>query len=635
MSDDAAPSDDAGVGTDAAAAADAAPETDAAPEADAAAPPPAPVICDGLPLVDFFAEAESVDGQWYLTLEDPETASLEPAECGGGEDAVIVGFRAPYDGYWLFDTGGARTDFDPVVRSHVGCPDQDAAETCVDDDQAFAPVLGGYLAAGEARHFVVSAWAGVPGTVDLIARRVPLVEGGAGCTDNAGSACDADHTCVPREADPEVSVCEPRTPPVLEAATARRQGDDAYTLTLEGRDEGRDIWGLAIQYLDADQNPITLNDATTFYAEGSDPPRTAAFRLGFRFSGLSEIPGVTQLRVAAVDATGAESTFLVAAFEALTVVGLEDPCDPTRVVDVCPNSFTCNALTARCGPARAPTVIGGAFHLNREEATWGLVVEGTDENADVVAIRFLVLDRRRRRIELDGADTGDLVIGDRLMRDGDTWRFTHSGNLPRSVDPSEVGYLQFIAIDQTGLTSEDEVFAVSEAPERALGAPCDGSLALDRCPRGARCQYNAAGESVCRAPVYACPPGTNLFALTVGEPVTGNTFGAPISAGHLTCAPGMVGLHAYRFVAPETGDYAVTADADFEVINYVTRSCLSVRYGDELACEVGDASSATLTLQADQVVYLRVGGVFTSREADEAAYKAGRGTYQLTVERLP
>ena len=312
-----------------------------------------------------------------------------------------------------------------------------------------------------------------------------------------------------------------------------------------------------------------------------------------------------------------------------------DPCDPDFVRNICPNSFTCHQTTALCGPARTPTITDGGFYLNREEATWGLVVEGIDRNADVVAIRFLVLDRRRQRIELDGADVGDLVVGDRIEYQGDTWRFSHSGMLPRSVDPSEVGYLQLIAIDQTNLASDDAVFPIGDAPQQPLGAPCDSLLALDQCPRGARCQNDALGNPVCRMPFYACPPGADLPALTVGEPVTGGTFGADASAGHVSCAAGLVGIAGYRFVAPETGNYTVDVNADFAAINYVTRGCLSVRYEDELVCEVGDAPRGTLSMQAGQEVYLRIGGVFASQDVDVDAYKNSRGTYQLTIERQP
>ena len=635
---DAAPSDaeplvdaqkDAGPAPDL----DAAPPRDGALAPDAAPPPPEPVVCDDLDVVDFFTNATGIDGRWELTLENPPTTPLTVAECGGGEDGVIVGIRAPYDGYWLLYTGGSRTDFDPVVRSYTACPADEVAEVCVDDDDAFAPVLGGYLAAGDVRYFAVTAWSGVVGTLDLVVERLSLVSAGGDCTGSV--ACTADTTCVPRLGMPEASVCEPRTPPELETATARRYTADVYTLVLEGRDASRDVWGLAIQYLDDTETPIMLEGRTTFYAPADAPPRQAPFRMAFRFGGLSDIPGVTQLRVAAVDDTGAESAYLVTPFSEMEEVGADAPCDPLRVTDICPNSFTCHLLDGRCGPAQSPVITDGAFYLNREEATWGLVLEGTDRNADLTAVRFLVLDRRRRRIELDGADTGDLVMGDGLTREDNTWRFVHSGNLPRSVDPADVGYLQLIVVDREGLTSEDEVFSVAEAPVRAQGEPCDSRLARDACVRGTRCQINAAGDAACRPPVFACPPGVVLPELSVGDAVTGNTYGTTISAGHLTCSDGLVGLRAYRFVAPEAGTYVINTDAAFEAITYVTRSCVGVRYVDELGCTVGGEALTTVELQMGQEVYVRIGGVFARRDEDEAAYKVSRGRYQLTIERQP
>lgn len=368
----------------------------------------------------------------------------------------------------------------------------------------------------------------------------------------------------------------------------------------------------------------------------------AAFALG---GGTGPTVGKIEFRV--IDENGLASDPVTLTVQEPPTLDRGTACDPTGLFGRCAAGDACvpgpGGTGFVCAKATAPVLTQATGFRNLVDWTWGVVVEGTDDEDDIIGVRLypkdsegvgLPIDTTGRAVRTfhwstnEGGITRGIVAMDAVFRGVCTNPTTAQQCWKDTLQA--VATVEVELIDATGKLSEKFEIVLGDSPDAALGEACDPWGATGRCPDGAVC-WNAdpAAPEICQADPPICPEGYAMDVLVPnGQKWTYDGDNRDAEAhGRTSCGAGGPS-DVIVFTAPATGTYR------FETSNLQpgVDTVLAVRSycqlpGYELACNDNAAgtpeSRVFLAMEMDETVFIVV----------DSVDGASLGTYLLTVSR--
>ena len=609
--------------------------------------------CQGLTVIDFFADATEADGLYTVAAAATEESNnaLQPQEaCRGMNDTgneAAFNFVAPSAGTWIVFTSNPGENYDTMMYARRTCDDAATEIACNDDidwPRLRTSSIRLDLEEGEAVYVIVDAFFGgdavAGGFFDLNARLLEVVDPGSDCDpDGLVNACTEEHFC--RLDDPEAEelgtgVCTPDTPPVSTETIAYKVGETILAAKITGTDLSRDVTEGLLQLYNGEERLILDEEQgfDTFIIQPSEPvygQEEVVFK--YRRPVLADYPQTTAVRLQLRDSRNNTSEWVRVELEAPPPAEAEAACDPDRILDNCVEGFACldrdedEAFT--CSEVTAPTFVAGEAWHNPMASTLGVEAMGIDPDGDVVGAFLELIDDAEERIA-----SGTFEFRDLVQEDGN-----YTGYFSFNVrDDLEYTAIRVTVRDSEGLESEPMVLQLGEPSTVEADDPCDVLNARTLCPEGTVCYApDEETPATCGEPPTTCPeawgeiPSVNDHGESPEWRYNGSNEGAEdFSRG--SCGGG-AGQEVLVFTAPETGAYSFItdgADGADTVLSARSHCGLSgVEYPDlELACndDLGRGeplSLVRLDLEADQVVYIVVDGFVDN---DGAAWN---GAYTL------
>ena len=462
----------------------------------------------------------------------------------------------------------------------------------------------------------------------------PVVEVGGECDGvEISNICAEGAFCYTAPVDgvfPDMGVCTAATAPVLDTLSAFANGD-LLTIVANGSDTTRDVVGIRLSLINAQDEVITFDDGTGNFAEAtfefgpSEPVYgQEQVEIVLPISGLSEFPETVSIRAAFIDSANLDSNEITAALEALPVVADGDPCDPEGVINTCGGQSSCESPEEGADPICVAPVIpvfveGEAFY-NATTAGMGLEVTATADS-EIIGVEFVLLDSAGEIIPINGSVESFFITFDDVQQpeEGGAYVGTTARLLPEGLE--DVTSIRFSVVDGDDIESAEATLAFAASPTVESGAACDLIGAFNSCPAEELC-IDGDPEPTCQVPTPACPDEwtvTDLNALQAGDVWTadGDTTGE-ISLTQGTCGGGS-GQNIYSFVAPAAGTYLISTssvDENADTVLYVRDFCGLDAPTAELSCNDDDPnrdglmSALELELDADQQIFIFVDGYF-------------------------
>ena len=466
------------------------------------------VACADAPdffILDDVAEFDGTTFSWVGSFAGTTDDSTPPAGCVELDAPTDVDltfeFVAPFDGDFALSTATLGTVADTVMFVTSGCQDGIPGE-CSDNTGASlgSTLFLRDLSAGDARFITLER---VTGSADLFELRIEPVVSFAGDGDACGGTgiyCDTGLECIE-------GVCGVNVAPTITNITTIATSATAVRHVFEGTDANQDVVDWTIETVvmrdGAVFNGLAINAGPFFAYEGEN--WTMEFAL--EFDGLSaEGVGPDTITYSVFDAAGnVSNTFetVVPEFaEPATGLAEGDPCDITRLANVCDEPFTCTDTgdATVCGDAVAPTF--DAVRVERVDAeTIRIFVDGVDPNGDVASLVFTALDATGTVINDGAADIADIEFGFDIAPAGRTsfgLYATLTGGLfgiESELATMELALRDDAALDSAVLTAELPGLAVVGA-----GEACDPDGVVSVCEAALDCSPTEAGGAVCIAP---------------------------------------------------------------------------------------------------------------------------------------
>ena len=409
---------------------------------------------------------------------------LVEGELMDGSDNFAVDLADPVYGQAAFEGAGLRIQIPPEFA------DADAIRVNLRDSQG-----------------------GVSEPIDAALDAQPEVAEGDACDpDVIDNRCAEGNVCPPVDAP----VCVAASAPELTEVVAYRDGE-ALIVHFEGTDATLDTFGIDLQVLDGEGNPMDVGGAAflqlvaPIFGEAEFAGVGIAVVDGiFGAEGLALPEGAAQVRVIAIDASELESEPVVADIVDLPEVADGEACDEIGLANRCAEGSNCQLVNgaAVCVGLNAPEIDMAFVTHNAATRGVGVAIQGADVEGDVTGFTIQFFDG-------DPEDGGAVVPPD---SDPQALNFAAVDAADGMFQggaifelPEEFGaftHARLTALDAFGLESAP-TFVEIGAPEVAGdGEECDPLGAIAACDEGFVCR----GEGgTCAAP--ACGDG----ALDEGE----------------------------------------------------------------------------------------------------------------------
>ena len=551
---------------------------------------------------------------------------------------VIVRFQAEEAGYYRFSTAG--TEVETVLFALRDCDDGFSEFAC-----SYAP--------GKASQLTVGMEAGetIYLVVDTVQEKVPqpFKLTGAKMTERR---------------------------PTIDEATAYANPSKGGTLAVRvsGSNPDADLVGYTFQlFLKGGQ--AILKDAVTVAFGQNSPFEVAQGDGTFLLTGAVSLTNFTQaigsIELTLIDANGLPSETRKISARAPEPVDHGDPCDPRGLYSICGAGMGCaqpDGGASVC--AAAPVITKVTATKNLVAGTWGVIVEGTDLEGDVVSARVRPKDAKNLVVSVGGPS--QTPVSFHKLGQDQSGAFRGVIALEARFDPTcetpaqrafetcktsgekdeatcEAERVQQVAIclaetldritkvdvdvvDATGLFSSLASATFTDSQEAVVGGACDPYGAIGYCPAGLVCwSEEDSVPEICQADGPVCPSSYGAIDLADHVAAEGWSFSGSLAGVDLieTASCGGGGkTRVFSFSAPEAGTYAFQTSALGQGVDTV----LSVRSfcqlaGYELGCSddagAGKASRVELTLGAGDEVFALVG----------AKDDATTGAFTLTVMR--
>ena len=593
---------------------------------------------------------------WTFVGNLPDGGSEIAGTCGGGGPEKIYGFTVPADGVWRFDTFGVETDFDTVLYLLNTCPSQADGQNlrCSDDVSSLASGMLKELHAGDVVYLVVDAYGPSGGNFRMNIAQLPVVAAHAVCdTFSEVDACSDEHYCyalnVPGQLPAAQGTCvSALNPPVINSVAALRTGD-VLGLQVDGSDPEGDATGSYLVELLAG-NRAQIIDAQTGATEGTVTFSEALLGLQ-NFTGTSRLnifaswPNTTAVRVRVLDYAGNVSESRTAQIINQPIVNANQPCDIQLVANACAVGTACldpdgvaGVGRPLCGVPTAPTLLSATATYNPNTDTMAITYSGSDPDHDTSGLVIGFFDLQGNLIDPPGTE---VFVFDDIAWNGNDYTAHLRLRLGAVAQFSAFGTYTY---DAAGLASEQLQVEQFGAPAVvARGARCDLSGGgRDVCSAGNLCfsELFGATDGTCQAPIAACPDFwavADLTAAVVGaEWRTAGSLADAVNRTTASCAS-MSAQDIFTFTAPRAGTYRFRTESDeagADTSLFLRSFCRYNDYGAELACNDDVSpqnflSDVSLDLQANETVYVFVGGVNTNTQAKGS----WRGRYRLIATR--
>ena len=537
---------------------------------------------------------------------------------------VIVRFQAEEAGYYRFSTAG--TDVETVLIALDDCMDGFSEFAC-----SYAPGKPSQLTVG------MDAGQTIYLVVDTVKEKIPqpFKLTGTKVTD--------------------------RRPTIDEAvAYANSLRTGSVAVRVSGSNPDADLVGFTFQVFTSGGQPI-LKKAVSGALQGS---RFEVAQGGgtFQVSGVvslsgSSLPAIGAIELTFVDANGLPTETKKISSRSPETVGHGEACDTELLFNVCGPDLGCvqpaPAGEARC--AAAPVITKMTATKNLVAGTWGVVVEGTDLESNVVSARVRPKDARGIVVQvgtsnptpvsfhklgqdLTGAFRGVIALEARFeptcetpaqkafqacKTKGDKDEATCEAERVQQLATCLAETLDRITkvdvdlVDATGLISRVSSATFADTEPAVVGGDCDPYGAIGYCPAGLVCwsEEDSVPET-CQENGPACPSSYGAIDLAGHAAGGGWSFSGSLAGAGLreTASCGGGGkTRVFSFSAPEAGVYSFATSAlgtGVDTVLSVRSFCQLSAY--ELACSddavgAGKASRVELELGAGDEVFALVG----------------------------
>ncbi len=309
------------------------------------------------------------------------------------------------------------------------------------------------------------------------------------CDNEGFTLCDTGLVCKG-----EPTTCQAGTAPVVTRTLYADRGDrGGVTFHFEGTDPDNDLASLKFEMLDENGAPKGYD----IVGDGVVEDAVLEFDLtGFATDGvfrayLSMKTAVPQIAITVTDAAGLSSERIVLELAPMVWRAVGETCDEFGF-DSCGAGLICKGEPLVCEQAHAPVLARAVYGVN-QYGKQVLLFEGQDDDADLVGIRYEMLDEagNNKPLDYDGDGVADeyLLIELGTEEDGS---FFGSYTIGASIVAPKIA---LTAVDSIDLLSERLVIP-NQLPVVAAGESCslDG---WDICEEGLVC----AGETPECAPV--------------------------------------------------------------------------------------------------------------------------------------
>jgi len=553
---------------------------------------------------------------------------------------VIVRYRAAEDGFYAFSTAGS--DVETVLFAVEDCQDGFSQVACDHGKQGGEIMLWLdegqtiYLVVDTVREKVSQPFKLTGGKVDL---RQPTIE---------------EFTSF-------------ANPTIAGAIAVRLSGSNpdgaliGYSMQLFGTD-GQALLQRPLAH--AFDNP----DAFFKVEQGG-----GTFRVSGAVSFSGQAPTISAIELVMHDVNGLWSAASKSTARSPVVVGLGDECDMKRLLTTCGADEGCVQPDTSAPPycAGTPRISKVTATKNLVAGTWGLIVEGSDADGDVVSARVRTKDAKGKVIAIGGASMTPVPFH-RIGHDSTgafrgvvalEARFDSTCETPTrrtfdscvaagAKDPAtcEAERVQALAtclsetlasivkadlevVDATGLISRLSSSDITAAQEGVPGGACDPYGAIGYCPASLVCwSEEDLVPEICQANGPSCPGSYATIDLADHAAAEGWSFSGSLAEAELSATASCGGggkTRVFSFSAPEAGVYSFETSAlgaGVDTVLSVRRFCQLPGY--ELACSddvgAGKASRVELALGGGESVFALVGakddgsaGAFTLSVARE------------------
>ena len=570
---------------------------------------------------------------------DNWVGSCTPEDTVGTD--VVVHFRAGETGFYNFSTQG--TEMDTVLYALRDCNDGFTEAACNDDrgTEKYSQISL-HLEAGDELFVVV---------------------------DSIGPRNSQPFTLTARKVE--------AAPPVIDEIAAFYNGNFATAgVRLTGRNPDSPLVGYELRVFAADGTPFAplatrFDDARYPFFTVTQGDGTFVVEGSFGFTGAA--PAVGRIEMVLVDEFDLVSDPAGANTAAPPVIGRGEPCDRLRARNECGPNDACvmrgDATIYTCEIATAPTIGSATATINAEKGIWGLVIQGSDPESDVLYARLLPKNASGAVIPSGGTPT--LVPFHQAGHDGTDFRgvvaiSTGTTCLPpaqayydacvrncttqacadaclaqaqarldgcRDTMHSSIASVDVQLVDETSRVSSTINVPVTATPAVERGGICDPYGAIGICPEGdicwssddyqpETCQEN--GPTSCPS-TYAVIDQSAFDTPTARKWVYNGDNSESASYEGGSCGGGGP-ADVFAFTATNAGTYNIVTSnlaPGVDTVVYVRTWCQLPAY--ERACSddfLGNPTSRVgVSLQAGETVYIFVDSVDAS----------AAGAYTLTI----
>ncbi len=404
----------------------------------------------------------SIDG--VTSARDEHRGGCVDEAAVGGE-AVYV-FTAPATASWRFDAG---PDADVYLR-----------ETCADPGSEIACDAGGVVVTqlddGQTIYVFV---------------------------DNRDSLDPTEFTLS--------ATRQPSAPALVTVEAYYNPQTTLFAMRAVGTDPDDDVVGFSLAALD-DEGMVIDHPFAEMFAfqniEAGEGDFTGEFV--FPFDSDLQALDIAAVRVAVADAEGQWSDPVDVELGPPPEAEVGAECDVAASFARCPEGSACLDRDGEgrvCAVATEPVLTGGAFYLDAETRSFGVVAEGDDAEDDVLALDLLFLDAEGDEVETADGGGAATVFPAWVQQQGGHFIAAYAAEFDADFDDFDrIAAVRVWVLDQALLSSESMDFESAEAPALEAADRCVPPDAIGACPEGHACIDRAPAPGSTSTCVVATPP---------------------------------------------------------------------------------------------------------------------------------
>jgi len=601
-----------------------------------------PLECSGQPVVELDGATSPAIYEGVLGEADSWVATCTPEDSVGYD--VVVHFTAGEAGFYRFSTDG--TSFDTLLSARTDCEDGFTEIACNDDR-------------GASKQSQISMQLEAGQQVFVLVDSVNV-----------------------RQAEPFKLLAEKvnaQAPVIEDIAAFGNRSVGSTGVRFSGTNPDSPIVGYELQVFGASGSAIFSDPLVARFDDPRYPFWTVKQENGtFEIEGsfvVNSPTAIARVEMVVVDELDQKSAPKSAPTRDPQVLERHAACDPAQALNVCGPNDACvmrpPATAYTCEIATAPTLSTAVANVNRERKLWGIVVTGTDPEADVAYARVLPRDAQGTGVAVgesgrtvvpyyhlgqdpSGAYRGVVLLPAQFdgpclapanaylqscIQRGGNQQTCYNEAVAQLLACYDEAFASIVSVDVEVVDSTGRVSAmipVDLAPSAAadLGAECDPYGVTGICPDGAICWSETTLEAeICQEQGPASCPAEygviDLLGHASGESWVyqgSNADGAVEGGG--SCGGGGP-TDVFSFTAPDADTYSFATSqlgTNVDTVLYLRNFCQLPAY--ELTCNddfvAGRSSRVTAALEAGETIFVFVDSV------DGTA----TGSYKLTVSRM-